>query len=53
MLGADLEKTIFSELWNFGETDLAEKNVNYNKFEIVTKQRKSNTSPTCIIFFYF
>ena len=29
---------------------MAEKRVNYKKFKIATKQRKSNIQPTCIIF---
>ena len=43
-------------LWTltFGNTDLAGgKTRNYNKFEIVKKQRKSNIQPTCILFLPF
>ena len=36
------KKTFFCELKICGNTDLAEKRLNYNKFEIATKHRKSN-----------
>ena len=35
-LCADLQKTFFSELWNFKSAHLAKKRVNYDKFKIAT-----------------
>ena len=48
---ADLEKTFFCELWNFGNTDFAEKGVNDEKLENATKHRELNIYPKCILFF--
>ena len=47
---SDFEKNIFLWTLNFWNTNLPEKCVNYDKFEIATKQRESNTLPTCILF---